>query len=163
MGADGFNFNYIDYYYKDRKGDFVHRKTGFKIPKSEQAFDFWANFLKVEVPLNDSLDLFVRLEGGNPRFVMNRLDFWHIDPSSIFPNQMTEGIKNALYYGILGIQFFFFILLFGIEKARIHLYFASIILGVFLSQGFGEDNYRFFVLFLAFEITILFFFLRVYF
>ncbi len=151
VGADGFNFRQIDYFFRDQEGQLIHRKTGYNVPSSEKAYDFWANFLKVEVPKTDTLDLFVRLEGGNPRFLMSRLDFWHIDPSSVFPNQMKEAIKNALYYGILGIQFLFFILLFRIEKARIHLYFSMIILGVFLSQGYGEDNYRFFVPFPSFR------------
>lgn len=151
VGGDGFNFNYIDYYYPNEAGDLVHQRTGFKVPRSERSHDFWANFLKVEVPHNDTLDLYIRYQGGNPRFIMNRLDLWHIEPSSIFPNQMNEGIKNGLYYGILGIQFLFFLLLFGIEKERIHFYFAILVLGVFLSQGFGEDNYRFFVPFPGFR------------
>ena len=151
VGADAFNFNNIDYYYPNGAGGFSHQRTGFKVPMSERPYDFWANFIKVEVSYNDTLDLYIRLEGSNPRFIMNRLDLWHIDPASIFPNQMNEGIKNGLFYGVLGIQFLFFILLFGIEKDRIHFYFSIVVLGVFLTQGFGEDNFRYFVPFPAFR------------
>lgn len=145
VGTDAMSFDYIDYYYADEFGEFQHQQTGNKISLWKRPFYLWSNFLQVEVPTKDTLDLFIRLEGVNPRFRPHRLDLWHIDASSVFPKQMKEAMKNALYYGILGIQFFFFMLLFLIDKERIHFYFGIMILGIFLSQGFSEDNYRFFV------------------
>lgn len=151
VGADVMSFDYIDYYSTDELGRFRHQRTGYKIPLVKRPYYLWTNFLKVDVPANDTLDLFIRLTGVNPRFRAHRLDLWHIDPASVFPNQMNEAIKNTLYYGILGIQFLFFLLLFIIDKERIHFYFSIIVLGIFLSQGFNEDNYRYFVPFPSFR------------
>jgi signal transduction histidine kinase/DNA-binding response OmpR family regulator len=141
-GLEFLVFNYVDIYTSKNKGDFTHQRTGNAVPLSERPYNFWATFFKVELQTADTLDLYIRLEGVNPyRRMPTLIRLFHIDASSVFPQQVHEAIANSFIGGILSIQFIFFLCLFFIERERIHFYFATFILGVFLLLFFSSDFY----------------------
>ena len=130
--ADNFSFDNIDSYYKSSDNTYIHQSTGYKIPPSDRPLNFWANFLTVDIPIGDTTDYFIRLEGGHSRQYMNSIVLYHVDLWSIFPKQINEGWHHGLYYGALGIYLFFFSLLFIVERERLYLYFSLSILGLLM-------------------------------
>ena len=139
------SFDYVDAYIPDGKGGFHHQRTGDQVALSERPYHFWATFLKVDVPLNDTLELMVRLEGADAKFLPHRILLTHIDESSIWPDQINKGLNNGIMLGILAIQCLYFLFLFFIEKNRLHLYLSIFILGIFIVLAFSPSNYITFV------------------
>lgn len=146
-GKDIFSFDYMDAYTSDGQGGYTHQRTGDQVPLKERPYHFWANFIKLTINPTDTIDLFIRMEGADRRYLMNNILLFHVDKSSVFPRQVNEAIKNGLFYGILGIQCLYFLLLFFIEKDKIHLYFSFFSIGLLLGNGFVWDNFDSFVLF----------------
>lgn len=140
LGNDKYAFDYVDVYTSKNKGDYTHQRTGNAIPLSERPYDFWATFFKIDLQATDTLDLYIRLEGLNQYFPMPGIELNHID-STVFPQQIHKAAKKWLIGGILGIQFIFFLCLFFIERARIHFYFSTFILGILLILFFTDLNY----------------------
>ena len=135
---DIFSFDYIDSYISDGHGGFLHQRTGDHVPLRNRAFEHWAHFIKLDIGLTDTLDLWVRLEGADSRFIIPKIEMalFHVDPFSLFPSQSNHALFNGLFFGIIGIQTIFFFLLFIIEKERIHLYFSLLGLGLFTNLAF---------------------------
>lgn len=79
-----------------------HQRTGNKVPLRERPYDFWAQFIKLEIQPTDTLDLFIRLDGADQHLSFSHIPFVHIDKSSVFPQQVNEGWRSGLFYGILG-------------------------------------------------------------
>ena len=140
-----FSFDYVDAYIRDGKGGYQHQRTGDEVPLQERPYNFWGNFIKLEISPTDTVDLYLRMEGVDPQYLSHQVLLSHVDPSSLFPHQVNEAWKNGLFYGILGIQCIFFLLLFLIERERIHLYFTLSILGMFSWMAFVADNIMNFV------------------
>lgn len=147
VGTDVFAFDCYDAYVVKDGLIQAHQQTGGTVPVSKRAYRFWANFIAVDVMPNDTIEVFIRMSGGHESYDLSRFDFWHIDPETIFPVQLNNATYNYFYFGALGLQCLFFLLLYFIERERTHLYFALLILGVFLGTAFVDDNYRNFVLF----------------
>ena len=139
------SFDYVDAYMPDGKGAFQHQRTGDKVALSERPYHFWATFLKIDVPLNDTLELMVRLAGADAQLLPNRILLTHIDTSSIWPNQINQGLWWGMIFGIFGVQALYFLFLFFAEKNWLHFYLASFVLGWFLAFGFRNENYYQFV------------------
>ena len=116
-----------------------------KVPLSERPYHFWATFLKVDVPLNDTLELLVRLEGSDSQLMPYRIMLTHIDESSIWPDQINKALFNGIILGMLGVQFLYFLFLFLIEKEQIHLYLTILVFGFILVNVFNSGNYNYFV------------------
>ncbi len=135
------SFDYVDAYIPDGKGGFHHQRTGDQVALSERPYHFWATFLKVNIPLNDTLELMVRLEGADANFLPHRILLTHIDESSIWPDQINKGLNNGIMLGILAIQCLYFLFLFFVEKNRLHLYLSIFILGIFIALAFSPANY----------------------
>ncbi len=147
MGQDGLAFDNVDIYISDDNGDFSHQRTGHGVPLDERSYDFWATFFKVNLQTNDTLDVYIKLEGVDPYFPMGTIALFHIDPTSVFPEQNRIATKRYLFLGAMGIQFLLFIGLYVIQKERIHLYFTILILGQFLSFVFTPESFSSYVLF----------------
>lgn len=135
-----FSFDYVDAWISDGRGGFQHQRTGDKIPMVDRPFHFWASFLKLNIGSNDTLDLFLRLEGIDPHYVPPTLKLFHVDGASIWQTQIQSAFEKGLFFGILLIQILYFLLLFFIEKEKIHLYFALMVLGICLFMGFGQTK-----------------------
>lgn len=144
-GDDRFNFDYVDGYIPDGKGGFHHQRTGNQVPLRKRPYDFWATFLKIDVPLNDTLEVLIRLEGADPNFLPNQIVLAHIDESSIWPSQINKGLLSGIILGILGVQALYFLLLFFMERERSHLYLSCFVLGFLLLFYFNSNNYYQFV------------------
>ncbi len=145
LGNDLYSFDHIDIYVPDGKGGFDHQKTGDHIPLRNRSYSLWANLIQFELTVNDTFDIYVRLGGMDRYFPTEKFGLWHIDSASVFPRQLEEASKKILYYGIMSIQFMFFLCLFFIEKERIHLTYSGLILGLFLSFAFIFSNYHTYV------------------
>ena len=147
IGQDALAFENVDIYIPDDNGGFSHQRTGHGVPLKERPYDFWATFFKVDLQPNDTVDVYIRLEGVDPYFTMGTMFLYHIDPSSVFPVQNRIATKRSLFLGAMGIQFLLFIGLFFIQRERIHFYFTLVILGQFLSFVFTSESYASYVLF----------------
>lgn len=143
--SDLFSFDYVDAYVPDGEGGFHHQRTGDQVPLRERPYHFWATFLKVDVPLNDTLELLVRLEGADSRHLPNQIFLTHVDESSIWPAQINLGLWSGLILGILGVQGLYFLLLFFTEKDWIHFYLSCFVFGFFILHGLNTNNYYTFV------------------
>lgn len=150
-GDDSSGFDYLDYYiFKDGKM-LSHQKTGDHISVNKRPYKFWANFIKLDLKENDTVDVFVRLEGSDKRFLCNDMFLFHINPTTIYPKQLYFGLKNGVFFGVLCVQFFFFLILYFIERASIYFYFALLIFGSFLAISTDETNFYSIILFPGFR------------
>ncbi len=138
-------FDYIDAYVPDGKGGFHHQRSGDKVALSERPYHFWATFLKVDVPLNDTVEVLVRLEGADERMMPWRIVLTHIDESSIWPDQINKALFNGFILGIFVVQFLYLFFLFLIEKEWIHLYLSAFVLGCLMVNFYNSDNFSSFV------------------
>jgi len=128
-------FDYLDVWLVDSNGNLSHQKTGNKVPRRERPYNSGTRLIKVEIASTDTLDVYIRMMGINPFYPIYDIRLWHVD-TAIFQVQTYEGFKAGLFLGILGIQSFFFLLLFFIERDKIHLYFSLLIFGLFLNRSF---------------------------
>ena len=145
MGNDLHAYDFIDVYTYNQQGHQTHVQTGRKVNINDKPIDFWANLIPVEIGSQDTIDLYIRLEGINRSYPPDSFALWHLDFENLFGNQIYLAIKASLFYGVLGIQIIFFLLLFLIERERIYIYFSIFGLGLFLSRAFSEFNYSSFV------------------
>jgi signal transduction histidine kinase/CheY-like chemotaxis protein/AraC-like DNA-binding protein len=141
LGHDEYGFKHIDAYRWDEQDSLIHQQTGYGIPEAGKPHRHWANLLTVPLAAGDTVTLLVRLSGANPRMMPSIIRFWHIDPVSLADRQTTEAFRAGAFYGILIVQFLFFLLLFAIERERIHLYFSILCLGILMMFGFSRANY----------------------
>ena len=144
-GTDQSSFDRVDGYAINQDGVLQQQQTGDHVPLKNRPFYFWANFIKLNISPTDTIDLFLRMEGADARHLMPYIGLWHIDKDSLFPRQVIEGEKDGFFYGILGVMFFYFMLLYVVEKEQAHLYFIILALGLFLGHGFTEGNFGTFV------------------
>ncbi len=150
-GMDAFSFDYVDSYFVDSQGNYQHQRTGDKVALKERPLEHWINFIKLDIGETDTLDLYVRLEGADAKYLGHHLglSLFQVDLFSLFPNQSNQALNAGLYFGILALQCVFFFLLYIIEKDRIHLYYSIFVLGLFLIHCFEEPIYQSYVLFPA--------------
>lgn len=141
LGSEMRSYDYLDVYFSDSEGDYLHQRTGDKIAQKNRPINFWATLFKVDIQISDTVDLFIRMEGADPYFLMSTIQLWKIDHSTLFPRQVNEAWKEGLFYGILSIQCLFFLILFFIEKEWTHLYFSFFAFGLILTIGFVGFNY----------------------
>ncbi len=145
MGNDLHAYDYIDVFTFDQEGNQTHKRTGRAVDIDDKPVDFWANLIPIDIGMRDSLDLYIRLEGMNHSYRPESFALWHLDFEDLFSSQVNLAIKASLFYGILGIQILFFLVLFLIERERIYIYFSIFGLGLFISRAFSEFNYSSFV------------------
>ena len=148
IGNDLVNFNIINAYYKDGSGKWVIQSTGLDKPLKERVFEFWSPFISVDVPESDIVELFVQVKMNkiDKRFLPEQLGINHIDESSIWPNQIYLGIWQSIFYAILIFQFVYVLLLYLMEREKMQLYLAILMVGSFLGIAFTLDNFRDFVI-----------------
>ncbi len=159
IGEDALAFENIDIYIAEDNGGFSHERTGHSVPLRDRSYEFWATFFKIDLQPNDTLDVYIRMEGVDPYFTMGPINLYHIDPTSVFPMQHRIAKKRYLFTGAMGIQFLLFLALFLILRERIHLYFTLVILGQFLSFVFTPESYSSYVMFSSwrpFELPLFF-------
>ncbi|MEM7371597.1 MAG: response regulator [Bacteroidota bacterium] len=143
---DRFSFDYVDAWIPDKSGEFQHQRTGDRVALKERPYYFWPSFLKLNIGESDTVDLLLRLEGMNYQYIPPTLKLFHVDAASIWQTQIQPAFEKGLFFGILLIQILYFLLLFFIEKERIHLYFALLVLGICLFMGFGQTKTGIYVL-----------------
>ena len=103
------SFDFVDTYIPNKRGGYDHQRTGDHVPLSKRPINFWANFIKLNISPTDTVDVFIRLEGADPRFLMHQIGLFHVDKSTLFPQQVNAAMKDGLFYGILGIQCLYFL------------------------------------------------------
>jgi len=142
VGMDNFSFDYMDAYLINQRGERTHQRLGDQVATRNRPYNFWANFIKLNLSAKDTVDLYVRLEGSTKYHLMPKMGLFHIDAATVFPHQTNEALKNGVFYGILIIQIVFFFLLFLIEKDKIHLYFTLMGLGILCGVGFNNISFK---------------------
>jgi len=151
-GKGIFNYHFIDSYISDGRGSYQHQRTGNRVPAKERVYEHWANFIKLDIGLTDTLDLFIRIESADARSLLptiedTRIFLWHVDPVSLFSSQSNYAFEEGVFFGLLGIQGIFFFLLFLIEKEKTHFYYSILILGYFIMSAADMPNYFAYVAF----------------
>ncbi len=141
MGNDLHAYDHIDIYTKNQKGKTNHIKTGRLVKKEDKPIAFWLNLIPLDIQEQDTVDVYIRLEGFNLNYPLQRFKLWHLDYQYLFSRQLSATTKSSVFYGILGIQILFFVFLYLIEKERIYVYFSIFGLGFFLSRAFSEFNF----------------------
>ena len=145
--TDIFSFDKVDIYTQSPSGNYLHEQVGDHIPLNKRSVSHWSNFIKLDIGIKDTVDLYLRMEGADPRFLMSNIVLYHLDKSTVFPSQVYTALKEGLFFGILAIQILFFTVLYLIEKERIHRNFTFMALGIFLIMAFTEDNFQTFITF----------------
>ncbi|MFT7452813.1 MAG: signal transduction histidine kinase/CheY-like chemotaxis protein/AraC-like DNA-binding protein, partial [Patescibacteria group bacterium] len=145
IGNDLYSYDQLDIYISDGQDRFKYQQTGDQVGLEDRPLNFWATFIKVNVLAGDTIDVFIRMEGMDRYFPLEEFALWHIDPSSVFPRQLHEARAKIIFFGMLGIQFLFFLCLYFIEREKIHLQFTSLICGTFLAFAFAHNNYHTYV------------------
>lgn len=119
--------------------------TGSSIRPVDRPWKHWAQYLKLDIPEKDTVDVFIRVKGSLDRLLPNLIQLFHVDESSMWDWQVNEGLFHGLFYGILIIQFCYFFLLYWVEHEFLHLYLSFFVLGLLLIFGFGASA-RFIIL-----------------
>ncbi len=162
QGFDLFSFDFIDTYISSPSGGYQHQRAGDHVPLENRAYKHWANFIKMDIGPTDTLDLWIRMEGADSRFIIpNRaMLLHHVDPFSLFPSQGNYALANGLFYGIIGIQTIFFFLLFVIEKEQNYLYLSIMGFGFFINYAFdlsaGVITHEFFPVWRDYQVPMYF-------
>ena len=141
LGNDLHAYNYIDSYVIDKYGNQTTQQVGIQIPPEDRPIEFWANYIQIEVPSNDTLDVYIRLKGLNLYYPLESIKLWHLDFDSVLSKQIYIAKKSFLFYGVLGIQIMFFILLYFIEREKIYISFSIFGAGLFLTRAFAMFNF----------------------
>ena len=145
MGNDLHAYDYIDVFTFDQENNQTYKRTGRAVDIDDKPVDFWANLIPVDIGMQDTLDMYIRLEGMNQSYRPESFALWHLDFEDLFSSQVSLAIKASLFYGVLGIQILFFLVLFLIEREKVYIYFSIFGLGLFISRAFSEFNYSSFV------------------
>ena len=128
-GSEAYAFDHVDVYTAKRGEEYSLQRTGNAVPTQERPYDFWATLFKVELQDQDTVDIYIRLEGVNRSNPMPYLRILHVDPSSLFPSQVNAARRIMFVIGAIIMEWVFFLGLFLVEKERIHFYFCMLILG----------------------------------
>lgn len=138
------NFERTDAYVIQGDTMISHQVTGNNIKRSDRSIPSKWNLFRAEVQPKDTVEVYLRLENAGSRFtpVFNMI---HLDEDSFWP---TISFVNSIYvafFGILIVQFFYFLIVGLIEKEPVHLWLVMVICGFALSLGFvgGDLNYFF--------------------
>lgn len=145
LGDDLHAYDSIDVYTLDKYGDYEHLSLGRHIPPDDRPIDFWANLIPIEIVPGDMTTVYIRLKGMSLSYPPSSIALWHIDFVDLFSRQLFLAQKSFLYYGILGIQVLFFLLLYFIERERVYLAFSIFGLGLFFTRAFSEYSFMSFV------------------
>ncbi len=145
LGNDLHAYDYIDTYSYNQQQEYVHQRAGRKITVEERPVEFWANLIEFKMGPEDSLDVFIRVEGMNLSYPIESFSLWHLDFEDLFKCQLLQVRKAYLFYGILGIQILFFFFLYLIEKELIYISFSVFGLGMLLTRAFTEFNFASYV------------------
>ncbi|MFT4567473.1 MAG: hypothetical protein ACI9FN_002440 [Saprospiraceae bacterium] len=144
-GLDFFSFDHVDAYYIHKSGKRIHQTSGDHVALTQRPYNHWPNFLRLDIALNDTIDLYIRMEGADRRFLMSHICLYQIEKSSVYPDQLGLARSEGFFYGVLIIQILFFSVLYLIGKERTHGCFTLVAIGLFLVLGFSEDNFHVFV------------------
>lgn len=140
-GLLGFSYGIIETYTVDKNGQVKSQLTGYDIPPSERVYDSWASLIKMDISPQDTLQIYLRMENMNYYHPFEKINLWHLDKEGFFTGQAKEASRSGIFYGILGIQCVFFILLFLIEREIIHFYYALFVFSLFINRVFQIQNF----------------------
>ncbi|CAH1001843.1 Sensor histidine kinase RcsC [Neolewinella maritima] len=132
-----YSFAYIDAFEADGAGGWMQRRAGRDVPVGERSIHSWINLLPVTGRPGDTSEVFVRLEGANTVFQPQAMRFWHVKPLPLLEVQGQRAFLDGIFYGLVGLQFIFFTLLFLVERESIYGWFAVLCLGIFLFTAFS--------------------------
>lgn len=147
LGKDFFASDFIDTYTINKLGQQSHQRTGRKVAQKNKPLGVWINLIELEIDIQDTLDVFIRLEGVNPNFPTAYYLLWHLDYEYFLSNQVGVAIRTAIFFGIMAIMILFFGFLYMIERDKIYIFFTLFATGLLCNRIFAEFNLDSFVLF----------------
>jgi len=128
---------YIDVFWPDeRPGYYAQRQLGQRLPIASRFLPHWRSLLQYELLPNDTVDLYLRLEGylGDP--AARRIELYRIDQQAFWPLMPYRTLFDGFALGALAIGMVYFLLRAWLTWDRAQLYFALFLLGVFLCYAF---------------------------
>lgn len=132
-GVHSHESNLIDVYTSNKEGGFSHQRTGHKVPLWKRPHTYPLPFFKLNIGKKDTVDMYIRVSGGMKKalYQMPWINLYHVEPLSLFPDHAISTLFYGILLGIFIIQFFYFLLLYLIEKNGLHLYLCLLIFGFF--------------------------------
>ncbi len=146
-GADMFSFDYVETSISDQHGNTTTQLTGDHVSLKDRPYHFWGNFIKIDIQTSDTLEVLIKASGADRRFLMSNITLYHIDESSVFPKQATKSLEAGMFFGIIGLQTIFFLLLYFTDRDPIHIYYPILLVGLFSIFCFTETNFKNYILF----------------
>ena len=145
-GADMFSFDYVETSISDQHGNTTTQLTGDHVSLKDRPYRSWPNFIKINIEPSDTLEVLIKASGADRRFLMSNITLYHIDESSVYPQQVNKALEAGIFFGIIGLQFLFFCLLYTTEKDPIHIYYSILLVGLFSIFCFTEASFKHYVL-----------------
>ena len=125
---------WIEAYLVHENGEVDREKTGFALAKEEKAIPTAQNMIRFSVEQGEKVVLYVRLKGVKKILKPGFIQFGVVT-ENWWSQKNIDAWRSSSLIAVLVIQFLYFLLLFFIEKERVHLYFSLAIFGVFIEYG----------------------------
>ena len=128
----------VTVFYSNPEGGFDLQRTGSSIPFGKRFRNHQMNLFELNVPQNDTLQVYFRLEQINHNFQWpprsGGLFFNHIDRDDFWANQPKLLLQTGMVLGSLLLFFIYFFIHYLIEKKREYFYFSIMMLMLFLGR-----------------------------
>lgn len=127
-----YNWRKISIYLPDQTGQYTLQKSGNDVPVWSKHKNHWNNIFEVNVPSNDTLEGYLRLEKMSRPFPFRNNAFYlkHIDSHRFWTSYTSSSLLFGLFLGAIGLIILYFLLLFFMEKDNMHLFFSLFLLGL---------------------------------
>ena len=131
------DWSYIDVFWPDaRPGYYAQRQLGQRLPIASRFLPHWRSLLQYELLPDDTVDLYLRLEGYLGEPTARRIELHRIDQQAFWPAMPYHTLFDGFALGALAIGMVYFLLRAWLTWDRAQLYFALFLLGVFLCYAF---------------------------
>ncbi len=137
-----YNWRKISVYCPDGQGGYNIQKTGNDIPVWKKYRRHWKNLFVIDVPPSDTLEVFIRLEKMSKTFPSKNdiIYFLHIDQTTFWKPHSFASFFSGLFYGALCFSILYFLLLYLMEKDKIHFYFSGFLWGLLIVNLFNTTE-----------------------
>ncbi|MEL6389912.1 MAG: histidine kinase dimerization/phosphoacceptor domain -containing protein [Bacteroidota bacterium] len=138
------NYDFIDVYTMKGGALIDHQRTGNRVRGDERAFDSKWNLFKVKVLPEDTVDVYLRLEGPGMKFIPE-FNMTHIDQDTFWPRLYVVHLIYGAFLGILIVQILYFLIVGFIENEPLHFWFVALAAGFGLGITFVGGDVNFFL------------------
>ncbi|MEL7121724.1 MAG: sensor histidine kinase [Bacteroidota bacterium] len=137
-------FEKIKIFYPKEDGSYEIINTGSAIANSKRYRKQRQDLFELNIPPNDTLEVYFRFEKAKRRFQVDRpltpIQFIQLDRAKYWEGIAVSNYRFGILIGSVGILFFYFFLFFIIERSKLYLYFSLVVLAAFL-KSFPESPF----------------------